>query len=116
MQIDRILLFLFQFKRAPYLDYIDVAALYGINNLIEKDVSNSFKKAFKAVNDEFPNFGGNSSISSQDWWCKVVLETFKGNKDSRHIMNTYQKLTYHKLGDIKYYFLSIIRILSPIKR
>ena len=86
-EIDTLLLFLFQFKRAPYLDYIDVATLYGINNLVEKDVSNSFKKAIKAVNNKFPNFGANSGISSQDWWHKVVLDTIKGNKDSKHIMN-----------------------------
>ena len=57
---------------------MDTASSLGINNIVEKDLATSFKSALKSVSNEFPNFGATSSISSEDWWAKVINKTFKG--------------------------------------
>ena len=69
-----------QFKRAPYFEYVDIASLYGIDNLASQKVSECFKQSIKDINNKFPNFGATTSITSKDWWCKVVNNTFKGRK------------------------------------
>ena len=70
--------FLLQFKRAPFLDYIDVAALHGINNVNKKDMSSSFKQAIKSMSKDYPHFGATSNLTSEEWWFRVIQDTFKG--------------------------------------
>ena len=71
---------MFQFKRPPPLDYVEVASQYGIKTS-EQDVAHHFKSVLKKMNSEYPHFGSTSTThikSSQQWWCKVVEDTLKG--------------------------------------
>ena len=72
------IVFFLQFKRAPFLDYIDVAALHGINNVNKKDMSSSFKQAIKSMSKDYPHFGATSNLTSEEWWFRVIQDTFKG--------------------------------------
>ena len=74
----KIVFIFLQFKRAPFLDYIDVAALHGINNVNKKDMSSSFKQAIKSMSKDYPHFGATSNLTSEEWWFRVIQDTFKG--------------------------------------
>ena len=74
----KIVFIFLQFKRAPFLDYIDVAELYGINNVNKKDMPSSFKQAIKSVSKDYPHFGATSNLTSEEWWLRVIQDTFKG--------------------------------------
>ena len=41
-------------------------------------MSSSFKQAIKSMSKDYPHFGAKSNLTSEEWWFRVIQDTFKG--------------------------------------
>lgn len=67
---------LLYFKENPLQIYSTFASQHNIH-VDPKLIAKSFKTAFKQANDQWPNFGSYHKITSEDWWKKVIHNTFQ---------------------------------------
>uniref|UniRef100_A0A2A4JIR9 Haloacid dehalogenase-like hydrolase domain-containing protein 3 n=1 Tax=Heliothis virescens TaxID=7102 RepID=A0A2A4JIR9_HELVI len=81
---------LLKFKVPVWNYYAKIARDHGFTGT-EEDVKTNFKKTFKQMSEEHPNFG-KKSIEWEDWWCRVVSLTLKdhmpGNANLNEIAQT----------------------------
>ena len=68
---------IFKFREPPPTTYARIAHKHNIK-FQESEIMNQFKKSFKLMEVNHPHFGATSGISSQEWWSKVVHQTFEG--------------------------------------
>lgn len=72
---------LLKFRTSPGQQYAKVAHLYGVKADADK-LSRTFKREWKELNVELPNFGANAnnntckSMTSTEWWKVLVSRTF----------------------------------------
>uniref|UniRef100_A0A2R5L9C3 Reg-2-like protein n=1 Tax=Ornithodoros turicata TaxID=34597 RepID=A0A2R5L9C3_9ACAR len=69
---------LLKFKTSVGQAYSDAALLHGLST-DPKIVSASFKREWKKMVKEYPNFGCNSGRTSKEWWSELVHRTFVGS-------------------------------------
>ena len=53
---------LMRFRIPPPIQYAKIASLYGIEIKNKEAFHSNFKKAFKSVNNEHPNFGASTNL------------------------------------------------------
>ncbi|KAI9091014.1 HAD-like domain-containing protein [Phlyctochytrium arcticum] len=67
---------LFQPREPIPVQYLQVAKRFGVEDLPVKDVGGWFKKAYKSHATHFPNYGKAAGMSPEQWWTKVITNTF----------------------------------------
>lgn len=69
---------IYKFKEPIATQYIKVARDCGIQAPItEKDLMSAFKKAFREISSEYPNYGKGQLDSPRMWWKSLVNDTFR---------------------------------------
>lgn len=66
---------LLKFKEPVGQAYSGVASLYGVTS-DPKKLTSSFKREWKHMLAQHPNFGCYDGLTSQDWWSELVRRTF----------------------------------------
>lgn len=66
---------LMKFSNPPAVQYIETAKTFGITTVNEAKLSTAFRKNFKRLAKEYPNFGYNSPINWHEWWRLLVVQT-----------------------------------------
>ncbi|XP_060535018.1 rhythmically expressed gene 2 protein-like [Cylas formicarius] len=90
---------LLKLRAAPGQQYGEVGAMYGVvadNNAL---ITN-FKEQFRRLSAEHPNFGLRTGLGWQNWWNRVVKNTFAASKIefddakldavARHLLEMYE--------------------------
>lgn len=67
---------LLKFKSSPGKQYAKIGAMYGVLG-DNKTLSDNFKVNWRKMTTEHPNFGLHSGIGWENWWKKIVHDTFK---------------------------------------
>lgn len=69
---------LYRFRAPVANQYLAVAKKCGLKSTInESDLQMSFKRAFKALSNEFPNYGKGKLDNPEVWWSELVKRSFK---------------------------------------
>ncbi|PZC86323.1 hypothetical protein B5X24_HaOG211484 [Helicoverpa armigera] len=71
---------LLKFKVPVWQYYAKIARDHGFTGT-EEHVKANFKKIFKQMSEQHPNYG-RKSIEWQDWWCRVVSATLRDHLPS----------------------------------
>lgn len=81
---------LMKFSDPPAIQYIETAKTFGITTIDQDKVATAFKKNFKRLANEYPNFGYNSIINWHEWWRLLVIQTLNdasGTKLDENLVN-----------------------------
>jgi len=77
---------LYKFREPVSTQYIKVARRCGLRASIEEnDLDKAFRKSFKEVSAEFPNYGKDQLSSPRAWWKTVVNDAFRQVVDESRI-------------------------------
>ncbi|XP_066466800.1 haloacid dehalogenase-like hydrolase domain-containing protein 3 [Tiliqua scincoides] len=73
--------------------YAAEAQAFGVHVQAEA-LNRSFRQAYKAQSDRFPNYGLSQGLTSKQWWVDVVMETFRlsGARDEKALPSIAEKL------------------------
>uniref|UniRef100_A0A336KJ30 CSON009387 protein n=1 Tax=Culicoides sonorensis TaxID=179676 RepID=A0A336KJ30_CULSO len=85
---------LLKFSKAPGVQYTETANSHGITSIEPKTVSIAFRKNFKILAKEYPNFGYNSQINWHEWWRLLVIQTLNDASSSKLDQKTVNKVAY----------------------
>ncbi|KAK5106439.1 hypothetical protein LTS08_000558 [Lithohypha guttulata] len=77
---------LYKFRQPLEKQYIKVAGRCGLRAPIkDEDLSSAFKKSFRAISTEYPNYGKGQLSSPRAWWKTVVNDAFRQVVDENEI-------------------------------
>lgn len=64
---------LLKFSKPPAIQYKETAETFGIGSIDEKKALGAFKRCFKDLSRQYPNYGYNTSIDWREWWRRLVV-------------------------------------------
>lgn len=109
---------LLKFKVSPGKQYGEIGAMYGIIS-DDKTLSNNFKVNWRKMTKEHPNFGLYSGLGWENWWKKIVRDTFKDsviNASDKQLNATAQHLIHvYKTSTCWQYSYGALNLLSYIR-
>lgn len=108
---------LYKFREPISKQYIKVAQRCGLQASIEEDdLDKAFRKSFKDISTEYPNYGKDQLSSPRAWWKTVVNDAFRQVVDESKIPDhlgeeMYDHFTssaaYELYPDVKPFFASM---------
>ena len=63
---------LMRFCVQPHVQYLQVAAANGVEVSNKEDFQNQFKKAFKMMDQRYPNFGNAKDCQKIHWYSREL--------------------------------------------
>lgn len=113
---------IYKFREPISRQYLKVAERCGLKDSIEEgDLDEAFRKSFKGVSADFPNYGKNKLSSPRAWWKTVVNDAFRQVVDESKIPEhlgeeMYDHFTsssaYELYPDVKPFFASMRELKS----
>lgn len=77
---------LYRFREPIAAQYIQVARSCGVKAPIdEKELMNAFKRSFKDISKEYPNYGKGQLDSPRAWWKSLTNDAFRRVLDEKEI-------------------------------
>lgn len=65
---------LLKFSKPPAIQYKQTAETFGVDTIDEHRAIAAFRKCFKELSKQYPNYGCGSDIDWREWWRRLVVK------------------------------------------